>query len=88
LIREELQRDKLRGRASNRAWGFEKRLEERRGSELARECREEVKNREEGRSCFEERKVRIEQKEEKRGKKMVSGLRRREKGREKKNEKR
>jgi len=45
LIREELQRDKLRGRAGNRAWGFEKRLKKRRGRELSRECREEMRSR-------------------------------------------
>jgi len=31
LVREELQREKLRGRAGRRAWGFEKRLEEGKG---------------------------------------------------------
>lgn len=39
LIREELQRNKLRGRAGRRAWGFEKRLGEGRGSELGENCR-------------------------------------------------
>jgi len=57
----------LRGRTGNRA--FEKRLKEERGSELARECREEMRSRgkegkimsgwkEEKRSFFEEREVR------------------------------
>ncbi|KMQ90926.1 hypothetical protein RF55_9258, partial [Lasius niger] len=36
MVREELQSDKLRGRAGKRAWGFEKRLEEGRRSEIAR----------------------------------------------------
>lgn len=36
MIREKLQRDKLRVRAGRRAWGFEERLAEGRGSELAR----------------------------------------------------
>ncbi|RLU19665.1 hypothetical protein DMN91_008222 [Ooceraea biroi] len=45
LIREELQREKLRGRAAKRAWGFEKRLKEGRGGVLTRRCWEEVKER-------------------------------------------
>ncbi|XP_077280504.1 uncharacterized protein LOC143907534 [Temnothorax americanus] len=45
MIREELQREKLRGRAVMRAWGYEKKLEEGKGGELARECWEEVKRR-------------------------------------------
>jgi hypothetical protein len=45
MIREELQRDKLRGRAGRRAWGFEERLAEGRGSELARKCWEEIRER-------------------------------------------
>ncbi|KMQ86137.1 hypothetical protein RF55_14979 [Lasius niger] len=45
LIMEELQRDKLRGRMRKRAWGYERRLEERKGEELARNCWEEVKRR-------------------------------------------
>jgi len=36
MVREELKRDKLRGRAGRRAWGFEKRLEEGRGGSLRR----------------------------------------------------
>lgn len=38
LVREKLQRDKLRERARRRAWGYEKRLEEGKESELARSC--------------------------------------------------
>jgi len=45
MVREELQREKLRSRAGRRAWGFEKRLEEGRGSALARECRRELRER-------------------------------------------
>ncbi|KMQ86810.1 hypothetical protein RF55_14109 [Lasius niger] len=45
LIRKELERDKLRGRAARRAWNFEKRLEEGKGEEIARECLEEIKKR-------------------------------------------
>ncbi|KMQ81435.1 hypothetical protein RF55_26332, partial [Lasius niger] len=41
MIREEMQRNKLRGRAARRAWNFEKRLEEGKGGELARKCLEE-----------------------------------------------
>src|SRR5580765_4268653 len=43
MIREELQRDKLRGRAGKRAWGFERRLEEGKGSEIARRCWDEMR---------------------------------------------
>jgi len=43
MVREELQRDKLRGRAGKRAWGFEERLAEGRGSELAKKCWEEIR---------------------------------------------
>ncbi|KMQ91571.1 hypothetical protein RF55_8544 [Lasius niger] len=42
-VREELQRDKLRGRAGKKAWGFEKRLEEGRGSEIARRSWDEMR---------------------------------------------
>jgi len=45
IIREELQREKLRCRAARRVRGYEKRLEEGRGSELGRECRGEMKKR-------------------------------------------
>lgn len=38
LVREKLQRDKLRERAGRRAWGYKRRLEEGKGSELARSC--------------------------------------------------
>lgn len=40
LIREEIRRDKLRGRAGMKAWVFGKRLEKKRGSELARYWKE------------------------------------------------
>ncbi|EZA50331.1 hypothetical protein X777_11275 [Ooceraea biroi] len=77
LVREELQRDKLRGRAGKRAWGFERRLEERRGSELARKCWVELKERArkgregkewegERRKHFDERGVDMEELERKR----------------------
>lgn len=45
LVREELQREKIKERAGRRAWGFKKRLEEGKGGELARRCWEEIKER-------------------------------------------
>ena len=45
LVREELQRDRLKGRAGLRAWGYERKLEEGQGGELARMCWEEIKGR-------------------------------------------
>lgn len=36
MVREELQRDKIKGRAGTRTWGFERRMEKRKRSELAR----------------------------------------------------
>ncbi|XP_067208521.1 golgin subfamily A member 6-like protein 26 [Linepithema humile] len=77
LVREELQREKIRGRADKRAWGFEKRLEEGGGSEIARECRKEMKERfkegkvrsdweKERKKFFEEREITIEEVERKR----------------------
>ena len=51
MVREVLQRGLLRGRAGMRAWGFERKLEEGEGGELARLCWEEMKGR------FERRKV-------------------------------
>lgn len=38
LVREELNREKLNIRAGRRTWGFEKKLREGKGSDLAREC--------------------------------------------------
>jgi len=38
LIREELQKEKMRGRMGEKAAGFERRLEEGRGSRLTRMC--------------------------------------------------
>jgi len=43
LVREELQREKLRSRAGRGVWGFERRLEGGGGSELARLWWEKVK---------------------------------------------
>ena len=45
LVREELQRDKLRSRMGRRAWNYEKKLEEGKGEGLARACLEEIKER-------------------------------------------
>ena len=45
MIREELQRDKVKTRAGRRAWTFEGRLAEGKGSALARKCWEEMRER-------------------------------------------
>ncbi|KAL6418647.1 hypothetical protein ACFW04_011936 [Cataglyphis niger] len=45
MVREELQKEKLRDRAVRRAWGFEKKLEEGRGSEITRRCWEKLRER-------------------------------------------
>lgn len=45
LIREELQRDRLEGRVRKRAWNFEDRLKEGKGSILARKCLSEMQER-------------------------------------------
>jgi len=45
MIREEIDRWMMRGRAGKRAWKFEKRLEEGRGSAIARKCLREMKER-------------------------------------------
>lgn len=45
MVREETQREKLRRKAGRRAWMFEKRLEEGRGSDIERRCLEEMKER-------------------------------------------
>jgi len=46
LVKEELQRGKLRERTGRRAWNFEKKLEEERGGIIARRCWEEMRERE------------------------------------------
>ena len=48
MVREEWQRGKMRERAGRRAWGFEKRLEEGKGSSLARRCWEEIRDKRRG----------------------------------------
>lgn len=45
MIREKLQREKLRTRAGRRAWRMEERLVGDRGSELVRKCWKEVRER-------------------------------------------
>lgn len=60
MIREELQREKLEGRAGMRAWGYKKKLEEGGGGELARRCWEEIKRR------AKDRKARMVWEEERR----------------------
>lgn len=75
MVREELQREKIRNRAAKRAW--ERRIEQGRGEELARKCGEEVRERGkkgkemgewEGkkRKFFVDRGVRVEEMEKRR----------------------
>lgn len=45
MVREELQREKLRGKARSRAWGYKKRLEKGGGSEWASMCWEALRKR-------------------------------------------
>jgi len=45
MVREELQRGKLRGRAGRRAWELEERMAEGRGSILAQRCWQEMRDR-------------------------------------------
>lgn len=45
MVMEEILRDKLRGRAERRTWAYERRLEEGKGSVLARKCLEEIRER-------------------------------------------
>lgn len=45
MVREELQTEKLRCRTGKRAWGFKKRLEEGRGSTIAKKCWEKLRER-------------------------------------------
>lgn len=57
MVREEAQRDKLRGRTGERAWRWEERLEEGRGNDIARRCLEEMKERCRGSKVFSEWEV-------------------------------
>jgi len=45
MVREELQRERLKGRAGMRAWSFERKSEEGREGTVARECWEEMRGR-------------------------------------------
>ncbi|CAK9832677.1 Retrovirus-related Pol polyprotein from type-1 retrotransposable element R2 (Fragment) [Anthophora retusa] len=45
MIREELQREELGGRAGMRAWGYERKLSEGKGGYIARKCWREVRER-------------------------------------------
>jgi len=45
MVREEIQRGKMRGRAGRRAWEFEERMAEGRGSTLAQRCWQEMRDR-------------------------------------------
>jgi hypothetical protein len=77
MVREELQREKMKSRVGRRAWSFEVRLEEKKGSELARKYRKEMRERgkggrvgagweEERRIFFEERGLTVEEMKRKR----------------------
>lgn len=46
MIREELKRPKLEGRAARRAWEFEKKLKSGKGNKIARRCLKEIERRE------------------------------------------
>ena len=46
MIREEVERDKMRTRAGRRAWKYDEKLRKGEGSEIARECLKEIKERE------------------------------------------
>jgi len=92
-------RDKLRTRAGRRAWGFEERLAEGRGSELARRCWEELKERarrggemseweKERKAFFEDRGIEVEKMEEERKEGVFDFCRGEEKDREKQREER
>lgn len=45
MVRNELEREMMRGRASKRAWSFERRLEEGKGGEIAIKFYEEMRER-------------------------------------------
>ena len=86
MIREELLRDRLKGRAGLRAWGYERKLEEGQGGELPRMCWEEIKGRarrgnvlegweEKRKGHFEERGWTVEEVEGMRGKGKLRGVR-------------
>ncbi|XP_053989994.1 uncharacterized protein LOC128882420 [Hylaeus volcanicus] len=45
MVREEMQRELLGGRAGMRAWGYERKLSEGKGGELARKCWMEIRGR-------------------------------------------
>jgi len=80
MVREEVQRDLLRGRAGQRAWRFEERLERGEGSEIARLCLKEIRDREgsgEGLSEWEIDRIRYY---EERGVRLVELRKRREAG--------
>jgi len=77
MIRKELQRENMRSRAGRSAWLFEKRLEEGKGSGLARECKKEMREKgkvgrvgelwkKERRIFFKERRLSVEELEKRR----------------------
>jgi len=61
LVREEMHREKLCVRAGRRAWEYERRLREGKGSEIARKCWEEMRERaKKGKGLSEWEKERLE----------------------------
>jgi len=61
LVREELQREKLCIRAGRRAWEYERRVGEGKGSEIARKCwKERRKRTKKGKRLSEWEKERME----------------------------
>lgn len=75
MVRDEIEKEKMRGRASKRARKFEKKLEEGNGGRIARKCLEEMKERwkkgkiigrweQERKSYLEELGVKVEEEEE------------------------
>lgn len=45
IVKEKLDRDKLKGRAGMRAWKYKRKLEENRGGKLAKACWQKIKGR-------------------------------------------
>jgi len=45
LVREEMQREKMRSKTGRRAWGMEKRLEKGKGSRIVQACLKEISDR-------------------------------------------
>lgn len=67
MVREETKRDKIMIRAGKRAWNYEEKLASGKGSEIARECLEEIKERQRDgrgrRSRWEEEREEMKERE-------------------------